>query len=380
MLFHLFKYRFKVLIRQRVLMFWSLLFPLLLGTLFFLAFGKASTKREVFSTIPVAVVTENVTSEDTALLETMKELKAEDGTPMFEITEGSKEEADTLLAAGKVSGTVIPGTETELLVRTSGLNQTILKSFLSQYKRIMAVYADVIQVNPAAVADVTALLSEDTSYLQNVTLGGEEVDSMFQYFYALLAMTCLYGSFFGMQNAEDIMANESALGARRNIAPTHHLKQAVADMFAAFTVHFINTSVVLVYLVLVLRIQFVSQTVLFLTVILLGCIIGVCLGQFIGCAVKKSETLRVALALASTMIMSILSGLMFSGLKYTIDQSAPIVNRLNPAALVTDAFYCLSVYNDYERYTSNVITIAVLAVLLMFGTYLSVRRSKYASL
>ena len=51
-------YRLKRLLRMRTLFFWSIVFPLLLGTVFKVAFSDATNKDWGFVTIPVAVVAE----------------------------------------------------------------------------------------------------------------------------------------------------------------------------------------------------------------------------------------------------------------------------------------------------------------------------------
>lgn len=41
---------------------------------------------------------------------------------------------------------------------------------------------------------------------------------------------------------------------------------------------------------------------------------------------------------------------MFGGMKNVIEQHCPVINRINPASVLSDAFYCLSVYDDAVRY------------------------------
>ena len=42
------------------------------------------------------------------------------------------------------------------------------------------------------------------------------------YFYALLAMACMYSHSWGLRNATDIQADLSDLGARRSVAPVSY--------------------------------------------------------------------------------------------------------------------------------------------------------------
>ena len=52
-MFHLIKYCLITIIREKSVVFWSMLFPILLGTLFYMSFGSHKTELE---TIDVALV------------------------------------------------------------------------------------------------------------------------------------------------------------------------------------------------------------------------------------------------------------------------------------------------------------------------------------
>ena len=118
----------------------------------------------------------------------------------------------------------------------------------------------------------------------------------------------------------------------------------------------------------------------FLLICLLGSIIGVSVGQFIGAAARKNENLKMALILGFSMLSSILSGLMYADIKYYIGKHFPIINKINPATLISDAFYSLSVYSDYERFSSSLITLALMSTVLIVLSYFSIKRGKYASI
>ena len=77
--------------------------------------------------------------------------------------------------------------------------------------------------------------------------------------------------------------------------------------------------------------------------------------------------------------MSIMSDLCINGLKYEIQQHAPIINKLNPAALISDSFYALNVYSDHRVFAENIVIMTVEAVVLITVGILMVRRNIYAS-
>ena len=61
-------------------------------------------------------------------------------------------------------------------------------------------------------------------------------------------------------------------------------------------------------------------------------------GCFVGSLGKLSEGIKVAVILAISMVCSFLAGLMNSNMKDLVEKHVPIINRINPAALISDAF------------------------------------------
>jgi ABC-2 type transport system permease protein len=83
--------------------------------------------------------------------------------------------------------------------------------------------------------------------------------------------------------------------------------------------------------------------------------------------------------LGVSMTCGFLSGLMVGGMKDIVEKHAPLLNRVNPAALITDAFYCINVYDNPRRFYRDLGTLAVLGILMLAGAYLIVRKECYES-
>ena len=74
MFFRLYKYNLIRYGRQKIMIFWNLLFPIILGSLFHVAFGSYMEKEVAFHQIPVACVEEEKADENfTALLKSLEE-------------------------------------------------------------------------------------------------------------------------------------------------------------------------------------------------------------------------------------------------------------------------------------------------------------------
>ena len=112
----------------------------------------------------------------------------------------------------------------------------------------------------------------------------------------------------------------------------------------------------------------------------MGSIIGVCIGITLGCVSRLSIDLKYGLTVAITLFPGFLAGLMFGNMKNIIELHCPIINRINPAAVLSDAFYCMGIYNDMQRFTRCILILAVMSILLLAVAFFSVRRERYDSI
>ena len=67
-------------------------------------------------------------------------------------------------------------------------------------------------------------------------------------------------------------------------------------------------------------------------------------------------------------------------MKYIIDKNIPIINKLNPANMITDGLYSLYYYETLDRYIFNVVSLLIFAFTLIVVSYISLRRQKYDSI
>ena len=75
-----------------------------------------------------------------------------------------------------------------------------------------------------------------------------------------------------------------------------------------------------------------------------------------------------------------LSGLMLGDMKGMIEEKCPIINRINPSAVISEAFTSLNLFGVGDRYYRSMITVvAMTLVLTILGMLLSGRK-QYASL
>lgn len=371
---HLIKYRILQVVRDWEDMFWALAFPILLCTMMFFAFGDLNRSEEL-DPIPVAVVE----TDKNAQSESFQEF-AEAADTILEVSYLDEAEAIEKLEQGDLEGIFYTGTEHTLTVTGSSLNTSILQSLLDSYNKNEAMILEIAANHPENLAKALESLGDYQSMTQEVSVGGRTYDTALTYFFAVIATTCLYGCFIGVRCPIEMQANLSALGARRSVTPTHRLKLVIADMLAAFIVHFANVLILLIYMKFILKIDFGDQVGGMVLVCLVGSMLGVAMGMFVGSIGKLSEGIKIGIMLGVSMICSFLSGLMVYKMKDIVEQHVPIINRINPAALISDAFYCLNVYDDMSRYFRNLGLLILFGGLLLIGSFLMVRRERYDSI
>ena len=80
------------------------------------------------------------------------------------------------------------------------------------------------------------------------------------------------------------------------------------------------------------------------------------------------------------MLFSFLSGLMVGDMPMIIEESCPLLNRINPVRLICDSFYVMSSYGFNDRMAYNLCALAVWTVFFTAGGFIMSRRRKYKSL
>ncbi|WP_230399595.1 ABC transporter permease [Novisyntrophococcus fermenticellae] len=374
---HLLKYRFKSSLRNRPSMFWALLFPIILGTLFYFTIGKMD--EDDFSTIPVAVVEGETSQEADNFQHFLQEIEESD-SHIIVVKYMKEDAAAKALEEREVKGIFYTEDQISLTVAAKGIEESILESLLNSYVDSAKMMTQIGQIHPEGMNAAISSMSNYQNLVQSVSLKGRSIDGNVQYFYALIAMACMYGCFLGFDAALGLQANLTPLAARRCITPTHKLKIIVSDMAGVLIIHFANVSILVLYLRFILGIGFAGEMGKMLLVSGIGSMIGVSLGILVGSAGRMTENLKIGIMLGVSMTCSFLSGLMIGGMKDIVEKHAPLVNRLNPAALITDAFYCINVYDNPERFYRDLGTLAVLGVLMLAGAYLIVRKECYESI
>lgn len=377
------KYSFLCLFRNKANLFWILLFPILLGCCFKAGFSNITASNS-FQAIPVAIVNDESDAADNFCL-IADELAKDSENQMLTITYCSEEEALSLLEKKEIDGIFYAEEEVHLIISSemanAQLNHSILQSIVEQYHINADIISTTLSNHPENIKSLTNALTEEMNFREEIVLSyRKNIDNYDQYYYNLIAMACLFTALAGIYIAMENEGNLSTLAARKNVSATKKHITILGELLATCIVETILTLIGFFFIILVLRIDLTMRLPLSILTIFLSTITGVSFGFFMGCIGPKSDGGKIGMVFAIVMPCCFFSGLMMGNMRIVVEKYVPIFNRINPAALISDCFYSLQIYESYDRYIQNMVTLFLLSVLFCFLGLLFTRRKRYASI
>ncbi len=390
MFIHNFKYAIKNLFGNKMLIFWTFAFPIILGTFFSLAFSSIED-NEKLDIIDIAIVNNKEFKNDEIMKTTFKELSNKNNKDrLFNTKYVSLKKAKKLLSDNKVSGYLfIEDNNPKIVVLKSGIDQTILKYTVDQINQTKEIIPNLInkEVEKSPINkvdyekiynDVNKLVSKDTSKITDISKSNLSY-TMIE-FYTLIALTCLYGGMISMYIINMSLANMSMQGRRIQISPIKKSKIILSNLLASYIVQLLGLLLLFLYTIFILHVDYGDNIILIIILSLVGTLAGLSLGVAVSTLLKKNEATKTGIIISITMLGSFLSGMMGITMKYIIDKNIPIINKLNPASMITDGFYSLYYYDGIERYLFNIISLLIFSSILIIISCISLRRQKYDSI
>ncbi len=377
MSFQLYFSRLKCLFHNKEAMFWCYLFPIILASCFFFAFNNL-WKIEYFETLPIAYVSGGET--DKTFQQVLEAAATSENVKMFDIEYCEEEKAKRLLDEGDIDAYIVGSTDPVLYVKESGLDETIVKSFLDTYRQMSATVSTIIRSNPNALAEglLNDIMKRDT-YINEVKDDKKPAD-LLVFFYSLLAFTCIFAGYWGLDEVVNIQANLSDRGARVSVSAIPKMKLFLCNIFAAFTAHMGSLLLLFLYMFYIIKVDFGNNLLYLFIACMIGSFAGLSMGALIGVWVKKKVEVKIAILTTATLGGAFLSGMMMSNIKYIIATKLPLLAYINPVNLLTDSMYSLYYYDTYERYYMNIVILGLITIIFSVLAIIGIRRKSYASI
>lgn len=393
MFIHNFKYSLRVLFRNKGLIFWTFIFPILLGSLFKLAFSDIENK-ESLSIIDIAIVENTHYKDYNIYKEIFDKLSDEDNKDrLFNTRYLTKKEAQEELDNNKITGYLTFDNDVvNVMVSNSGINETVLRYVTEEVISNKIMTENIVSMEISSFVkegktdidydkiymNVNNLIKENNAKLNNISNSNLSY-TMIEY-YTLIAMTCLYAGMLSMNIINRLLPNISDEGKRIAISGISKFKLLVSSFLASYVVSLIGLLLLFIYTIFVMKVDYGNNLSKVILLSLVGSLSGLTLGMLIASVFKINENAKIGILIGISMTCSFFSGMMGITMKYIIDKNIPLLNIINPANMITDGLYSLYYYEGFSRYNFNLISLMVFSIVMIVISYFSLRRQKYDSI
>ncbi|MBR3524049.1 MAG: ABC transporter permease [Bacilli bacterium] len=382
MFLHNFKYTFKTLFRNRGLIFWTVAFPVIMATFFHMAFADI-IESDKLKVIDMAIVSNEEFENNILYKKTFTSLSDEKNKDrLFNITYTSKDKAKKLLEDDKIEGYLeLKNNKPYLTFQANGINQTIIKYVVDEVhdtEKIFLMNADLDNSLGTISADIENYLNNNKVELKNIA--NSNLNYMMIEYYTLIAMTCLYAGCLGMVAIDNSLPYLKGNGKRITVSPTKKISIILSSLLAGYIVQLISLGLLFFYTICILNVDYGNHIGHIILLSLVGSIAGISLGVLVGAYIKASDNVKSGILIAITMAGCFLAGIMGVGMKYVIDKNLPLLNKINPANMITDGFYSLYYYTDFHRYWIDIISLLIFTLITIILSCNKIGRAKYDSI
>lgn len=393
MFFHNFKYSLKVLFKNKALLFWTFIFPIVLGTFYNMAFSNIE-KSEKMSVIDIAIVESDDFYDNQIYKEAFTYLSDKNSEDqLFNITYTDLDSSKKLLEDDKITGYLIfNNDDIKLTVNSNGDYETILKIAIDEITSEKKIYESLVtkeiesqikngnyNINhEQMLKNITEKINNSEVNIKNIT--NSKISYTMIEYYNLIAMASLYGAMISMFIVNKKLANMDNVGKRTSISSIKKGSMILSSLLASYIVQLIGLLLLFLYTIFVIKVDYGNNLLLVMLLAAVGSLAGLSLGVAVATLIKTHEGAKTGILIAITMTWCFLAGMTGITMKYVIDKNIPILNIINPANMITDGFYALYYYNTLNRFYFDVISLLIFSVIMILISLKGLRREKYDSI
>lgn len=397
-----FKYLFLALIRNKGMMVWTLLFPLILLTCFLFMFAGLDQEGQI-EPIPVVVV-ENAAYEDDATFREFVEglSDADDDDQLLDVTFAQTSGEATALLADKLDDTpdyagiielsddglpqvMLASRDADATAQMDEVYQSILLTTMDTYASRHEFIAQLLQDDPSALMKPAVLdaLSGADSVTQKISLTQSAPKESVRYYFALLGFAGIMGGQISLIAVLWLLPRTSALGARRALGGVSRARSLFGTLAACWLVSYLCLLIAYAYLRFGIGIDFVGRDMACLGALAAASLMATSLGAAIAVIPKINDNAKSGILTAFVCVASLFAGLYGQPTMHLADLVAaacPLAQWVNPAVQVSQAMFSLMYYDTLMPYFSHIIALLVMAAVFFICSAAALRRQRYASL
>lgn len=408
-----FKYQVIGMLRDKVLMVWSLGFIIVLSLIFMAMFSNLQDSYEP-SAQPFGIVQDDAYDAAPGFDACIRSISDEDAEtrlvePMFF---ANADDARTAAKNGDVVGYIDVEDDTPTLHVTAEGNDSVtimvLRAVLDAYVETRAQYRAILSgdmtwaieqgvIDPTTLAsfaqtgsdvDADAFMSsvidglasrQDRIAIEKAQVTHQEVDASVRYYFSLLAFACGMGMTFSMIAIRNLCANTSALGARQTMAGMPRWKMLVPCLAASWACIMGCLLAAFLFLKFFVGVDFGSRQVLCIVVLgvssLMSCAAGAVFGTI--------RTMTTGMISGITCLLSLFTGLYGTAaqkLADFVEAMVPVLSWANPLWESTHGFFSLLYYDTLGPFAQNCAAMLGMAAIFMIIALARMRRMSYEHL
>ena len=376
-----FLYQVLRLLRDRVLLMWTLGFPIVLSLIFMAQF---SSLDKAFEATPMSfgVVQDEAYRAAPGLDAVVERISAADADPrlLTKVTHSTASEAETAVKQGETNGYLaVEGGQPVLHVTQKGNEAEttrVLRVVMDSYTQRQAEYEALAKAG--ATPDKLAALETDQSFTHSISVTPSPVKPDTHYYFALLAFACGMGTTVAMVAVKGIMA-VSPVGARQTLAVLPRWKVLTATLAASWVCVFVCLLLAFAFMASVVGVDFGPHVLLCLVAI------GVCslMASAVGAALGTLARLEIGMISGFTSLLSLFTGLYgpaSQSLASSIEQHAPLLAQANPLWQTARCFYGLLYYDSLAPFARSCAVLLGMTCLFLTIALIRARRMTHEHL
>jgi len=364
-MFNSMMYSIKRALRDKELMFSSILIAILMGTvMFFMTDSIMDQVNDGDFNIYAAVVVEE--GAQNMFLDTLVQID------MFVLEFVDMEAALYLLENNEINGIyVISATaEPRLYVPASFFSQRVMQMVLDEYIMNTRIFTEIAMNNPQYLETAMMSMLDRDTVLAEMEIAENVIDMMQMFMIMFVTTGALSGIFVGFERAL-LLNSDGTIGSRRLVSSFGKMKMLLADLFGATMVVLLITAIIWAYFALVLGVELQVNLALAGLSFLITGLFGLSFGAFFGLVAPGKRKAREQFLNVIYMGM-IMLGFFGSQMRMPIIRT---INEFNPLMILIDAIMALSL-GSYNRYIGFMITMSALTVVMLVGTIIATRRNR----
>ncbi|RPA58451.1 ABC transporter permease [Aerococcus agrisoli] len=410
-------YQLKIMLRNRQGLLWGMLFPLAYGLIYMFSFQGMTQETTEFEPIPVAIVFDGDQAQEDSIKELLGNIgefttvkneevvipenyingeRASENFPLLFVEAETEDAASQYLNDGIIDQAISPQVDDQGQLNFSfdvtpaaanSINASIVYAILSYFASNTNAFT-LLYDGVASLPDPTEAMAEMELKLSNLDLQQDHivassrtpgVSPWSNYYYVCLAYVCIYFMALGINLIIENEAKYGVYALRETVSPSKKFTR----FFATFFLWEIAALLVVYLLLIIFNLNGVplgQESGRIIALMTLGTTTGLLLGTALAATFKVSEGLLNVITTIVPLVLAAMSGMMSYELKLWVIDHVPVLNKLNPVALINDAFYYLNNYPTYQQFNQNMSMLVVLALACFIITLVGIRRTDYESL